>query len=149
MTSDEDQHARPTTASIDRRVERLELAQAETTRKVDALGVSMDFLKELMGLKFAGLESALASQNSKLDVFIAKIDGLIEKGQEQAVDLDASPLGRAIGRRLSSLEASREAHDDVLGAMGGFGAGIRQYVVPIISVSVAAAALVVALRGGI
>jgi hypothetical protein len=33
--------------------------------------------------------------------------------------------------------------------MGGFGAGIRQYVVPIISVSVAAAALVVALGGGI
>lgn len=135
-TPDEDHagNSRPTTASIDRRVERLEIGQAETTRKVDALGVQMDYLKELTTMRFASMDTTLAAHGTKLDLFITKIDALILRGQEQAGDLSSTPMGRSLEKRISSLEISRDANDDAMQAVRGFGSGFRQYVIPSIAV---------------
>jgi hypothetical protein len=132
----ENQHPRPTTASIDRRVERLEQAQTEMDRKVAALDVKVDYLKELMTLRFSALEASISVQGSKLDTFMAKIESLIQEGMKQQGDLDASALGRSINKRITALEEGEEKHEVLLHQFQGFSALIRFYLLPIAAIAI-------------
>lgn len=172
MTMTEEHHERPTTASIDRRVERLELAQerlgvaqAETDRKVDQLDAKVEYIKEFMSLRFTGLENSLATSVARFDAFTSKIEALIVKGMEQQADLDASPLGRSINRRIGELEglaerlveptelrgkladiqAQLDTHDSALDQLRGAGAGFRLFVLPVIGSAAAVVGILAAL----
>ena len=120
---------RPTTASIDGRVARLEAAQAATDRKVDSLAEKLSYMDDLIKLKFSTVEASIGAQSAKLDSFMARIDKLIEEGLRTAGDLDSTPVGRSVNKRLSEVERITDDHqariDEQRGAvrLGQFLAG--------------------------
>ena len=140
-----DGDSRPTTASIDRRVERLELAQAETDRKVDQVALKMEYMSELMSLKFSSMESSQSAMGSKLDTFMTKIDALIAEGMKQASDLRAMPLGRQVDDRLLRLEQQADQAENFISQARGFGGTFRLYVLPVLAMVVAITAVLVRL----
>jgi hypothetical protein len=134
--------SRPTTASIDARVGRLEAAQAETTRKVDQLDIKMEFLGELMKLKFSAIETGVGAVNGKLDAFIVKIDGMVADGLKQSTELTASPLGRLVDKRLTVLEGKADVADRLIVASSSFGGFVRMYAVPVAALALSLIAMV-------
>ena len=115
----ETNNTRPTTASIDRRVERLEIAQSETDRKVDALGSKLSFLEEFMKLQFDGLRVGLSAQQTEFKAFVNRIDALILEGTKQSGDLSSTPAGRQIVKALETLQAGREENRKSIDALKG------------------------------
>lgn len=125
--STENDHARATTATIDRRVERLEQ--------------QVGFMRELMDLRFAAVESAVTANSQKLDAFILKIETLITDALKQSADLRAQPLGRQVDDRLVAVESRVSEIDRYVLSQQGFGAAVRSYVLPVASVVVSILAL--------
>lgn len=122
----EEQGSRPTISSVDARVSRLEesqgrleAAQIRQDGVLQLVQLEQTHLREIMTSRFGGLESQMQAQGAKLDNFIGKIDTLITEGMKQQADLEASPLGRQIERRLTGVEAwegvSRAFHAEVRG----------------------------------
>lgn len=112
-------HERPTTASIDRRVERLEASQAATDKKVDELTFKLGYMDEFNKLKFGTLEAQNGALSSKLDSFMARIDQLITDSYKQAADLQATPLGRQIDGRLTRVETDTDKHQSDIDRVQG------------------------------
>lgn len=112
-------HERPTTASIDRRVERLESSQAETDRKVDLLASKLGYLDDLIKLKFTTVEAAIGAQSAKLDSFMAKMDALVLESTRQSSDLEGTPIGRQVSSRLSKVEITTDEHQSELDKVEG------------------------------
>jgi len=112
-------HERPTTASIDRRVERLELSQAATERKVDELTAKLGYMEEFLKLKFSVLEAGQSTQTTRFEAFTSKIDAMIHETVRQAGDLEASAVGRGVSRRLVELERVTESHQTALDQVSG------------------------------
>lgn len=127
--------SRPTTASIDRRVERLEIAQADTNRKVDQLGVEMRFMKEFMETKFSVVELSLGNHSTKFDNFVMKIEGMIAESLKAQGDIEATPIGRQVSSRLASLEGRIDNLDTFLDQFRGFGSGFRFYILPVAAIA--------------
>jgi hypothetical protein len=109
---------RPSTASIDRRVERLEISHAEMQRTVDRLEVGMANLKEVMGLRFSGIEAAhratdiqITSLAEKVDITNKFIQSAIAESNKMASEVDATPAGRLVSAEIKELQTSRESTD--------------------------------------
>jgi hypothetical protein len=141
MSDDLEHPGRPTTASIDRRVGRLEDAQAATDRKVDQLALQLGYVKDLMEMKLTTMQSAIDANASRFDALATKIEGMIADATKNAGDLRANPLGRQIDDRLKELEGTVEAHDKALNQYQGFGYGLRAYVLPVLAFALSIAAL--------
>lgn len=142
MATDETEHQpRATTASIDRRVERLEIAQTEMDRKVAALDVKVDYIRQFMELRFSTLEASLGATGAKLDAFMAKIDTMTQDNMQKQADLDASPLGRQVSKRLSDLEEQADKAAGFMTTARGLGYIISAYVVPAVAVTISTLAL--------
>lgn len=110
-----------TTASIERRVERLEVQQDELQRSVNVMATAVELvkveqghMKELMGAKFNMLEAAVSSLAAKFDAFALTINSALS-------DPEASPAGRhgtdaikRIHERIDhEVEEASETHSDI------------------------------------
>ena len=112
---------RPTNASIDRRVEKveeavhkLEVSHNEMLRKIDRLELGQDHLKEIISARFSTIESGQVAQGlktdavgEKLDSFINKIDAMVSEALKTSGDLEATPVGRRVKEDLDDLETGR------------------------------------------
>lgn len=126
MTTEGEVSARPSISSVDARVGRLEEAQSRLeARQLEQDGVmrliqlEQTHIREIMTARFVSLETHMSEHGTKLDNFIGKIDALIAEGMKQQADLEASPLGRQIEKRLAGVESweqvSRTFHAEVQG----------------------------------
>lgn len=147
------ENGRPTTASIDRRVERLEHAQAETDRKIDQVSMQVGFVKEMMDLKFTSIEA-----------FMKRIEEMIADATKNAGDIRANPLGRQVDDRLAKLERRAdelisserivkledkvEILDDNAVRAAGLGGVVRAYVIPALALILSGIAILVGLSSG-
>lgn len=128
--SDEDmmdapQPTRASLASVDARVARLERAQAETDTKIGLLNLEQQHTRELMTSRFETLEVAVKSQGSKMDGFIQRMETLILDATKNSGDLNASPVGREVDRRLTKLEANQEVHESFIDQLKGMGTAMK------------------------
>jgi hypothetical protein len=96
---------------VDARVGRLEDAhqaltakQAELDTMIRLIQAEQTHLREIMTARFTGIEGQLVAQATKLDGFMGRVEALIQRGVEQATELEASPLGRQVEARLRRAE---------------------------------------------
>lgn len=120
MTSaQETMEPKATTASIDRRVERLEGLVAEQSNAISLLSAEQKHLRELMTMQFDGLDAQLKLQGAKLDAFISRIDTFIDSTNRQSGDLQATAVGRAVDERLDNLEKTVNNNAKFIAGFGG------------------------------
>ena len=110
---------RPTTASIDRRVERLEASQAATDRKVDSLSERLGYMDDFIKLRFSTVEAAINAQSSKLDVFMSRIESLMLEAARSAGDLEATAAGKQVNGRLKAIETLADEHQSEIDQFRG------------------------------
>jgi len=103
---------RATTASIDRRVERLEQAQAEMAQQIALVQLEQSHLKELVNSRFSSLESAIGMLGAKLDSITTLI-------QAASADAMATPAGRNALATLTQLQAQVDTHDQLINQAQG------------------------------
>lgn len=108
-------NGRATTATLDRRVERLEVAQAETNRTVDRLVLGQDHLRELVLARFSTIDATSANANTKLD----RLFGLFQEDaqktaaaeierQKSAANWRDTPAGREYTAEMNVLRTKRD-----------------------------------------
>lgn len=115
---------RITTASIDRRVERLELTSADMQRTIDRLELGQDHLRELVNARFTAIDGAISAQglrtesiNSKIDNLTTYIQNLINDAYKQSGDVNSTAAGRAIAQDIMDLRGGHENLDKRIGAV--------------------------------
>lgn len=132
MVDDDVTNGRATTASIDRRVERLEESQGIMQSAINALSTDVQLLKsdlshirDLMGSRFSTVEATLST-------LAAKLDQLLTLGQSWAGDLTQTPAGRMTMEAMTRLEGSvalistrADAHDADIREAKGMAKGIK------------------------
>lgn len=103
-----------TTASVDRRVERLEekvnsLQEGynEMNRKIDRVELNQQHIKEV-------LDARLQSTGSKIDTLHSKLDGLVLAFNDfklnlviNSGDVEATPAGREVAKEIKELKEHR------------------------------------------
>lgn len=106
---DQELNGRATTATLDRRVERLETAQAETNRTVDKLALGQDHLRELVLARFSTLDAQAANTSTKLD----RLFELFQNDNlQQARDLSNwrdTPPGKEYTAEMAGLKEQRDS----------------------------------------
>ena len=125
MTTDETP-PRATTASIDRRVERLEVAlesqrasMSALERKVDSSIEHQGYTDELLRMKFTGLEAGQSTASAKFDAFVARFDNTMAEAMRSAGDLEATAVGKLVNTRLARVEDRTETHQSDIDQMRG------------------------------
>ena len=101
--------ARATTQSLDRRVERLEVANAELSRTVDRLELGQDHLKEMMSARFSTVEATQQATNAKLDQLSTYLQGLVAAAQAQQIAWRETPAAKEILQDLDEHRIWRDA----------------------------------------
>lgn len=122
---------RPTNASIDRRVEKvedavhkLELSHIELDRKIDRLEMGQTHMKEILSSRFSTIESGQMSQanktdavGKKLDSFMDEIHKMVADSLKTAGDIEATPVGRLVKEELDKLDTGRENNSKRIDAL--------------------------------
>lgn len=108
MSDDQQSTPRSSIAGVDARVARLESAQAATDTKVELIQLEQSHLRELMSSRFTSVEALLHEQATSLKAFITRIDTMILQGTASSGDLEATPAGRNVSKRLHDLETEAD-----------------------------------------
>lgn len=117
---------RPTTASVDRRIERLEDAVShlqdsynELDRKIDKVDLNQQHLKEILDARLATHSAKIEALSVKIDTAITlKLDGLIDmitkaqiEGAKIMGDINSTPAGRLVSEEIRELKEGREENN--------------------------------------
>lgn len=131
---DENNH-RETTATLGRRVERLERGQ-------DALSIRVESFKEVVDLKLEMILNKVNTNSAELEAFIMKIENLIKEGLEKQADIRSTPLGRQLDDRLNKMEAEvQSSREDRLNRQS-LGYTVKTYIIPVLAIIASVAAVV-------
>lgn len=118
-------NGRASLQTIDARVGRLEDAQGKTDIAITAIQSEQVHLRELMTARFTSIESTLAAQGAEFKNFVGRMENLILEATRNSGDLDASPAGRDVNKRLTALEAKGDLHDSFIDRFQGMSTAVR------------------------
>lgn len=102
------ENGRATTQTLDRRVERLEVASAEMGRTVDRLQMGQEHMRELMSARFTSVEAGQVTTNAKLDQLTAYLASLVAEAQKSQVNWRDTPPAKEILAELKEQHDYRE-----------------------------------------
>lgn len=144
MTDAADNSPRPTTASLDARVARLELQVIEVAGE-------QKHMKEMLELRFDNLGKTVEAQGSEMRAFIARMDSMISQSLQQSGDVSATAAGRQVLKELndlrekSAVNASKlQTLSDLAAQQRGAGQLFVRYILPTASLAFALVSLLIA-----
>lgn len=104
-------------AALDRRVERLEVAQSEMAKAIDRVEREQKHSHEIAELRFKGLEASIGGLDRKLDTIGAAFQAAVLDSTKMLGDPSATPAGRQIMADIAELAEGRDENRAAIKAM--------------------------------
>jgi len=113
-TPDEDVHARPTTASIDRRVERLETRQDDMQRSIDRIELTQKHSADMNKARFDLLDANVAQATGAITSLKSFLEQAMLDSAKMMGDASSTPAGRAIVKDIEELQEGRRQNYEAI-----------------------------------
>lgn len=104
--------ARPSTASVDRRVGRLEDRQDEMQRSIDRLEITMIHQSDMAKARFDAMDANITGLSATINGFMSDIRATNLQSVANYADPTATPAGRSLLSMIEALKVNDMRHDE-------------------------------------